>query len=132
MKKLALLGTLLISTFTSFAEDIDLQKSSFIWKGSKITGSYHSGPIQMKEASLDDGKGVFIADMNSIDDTTLEGKWKEKFLGHIKSSDFFDVEKYPTSKLVVEKIDNGYLYGQLTIKNKTHDVTVPLTKQGNV
>lgn len=132
MKTTVLIAALLLTSFTAMAENIDLGKSSFVWKGSKITGDFHTGPIKMKKAKLDNGKGEFVADMNSIEDTTLEGEWKKKFLGHIKSADFFDVAKYPTAKLKVEKIDNGYLYGKLTIKNKTHDVVVPFTKKGNV
>jgi polyisoprenoid-binding protein YceI len=86
----------------------------------------------MKKATLNNGKGEFVADMNSIGETTLTGEWKTKFLGHIKSADFFDVKKYPSAKLKINKVDNGYLYGTLTIKNKTHDVTVPFTKEGKV
>ncbi len=130
MKTTIILTALLFTSFSAMAENIDLGKSSFVWKGSKITGDFHSGPIKMKKATLKNGKGEFIADMNTIEDTTLKGEWKTKFLGHIKSGDFFDVKKYPTAKLKVEKIDNGYLYGKLTIKNKTHDVTIPFVKKG--
>lgn len=131
MKTTILLATLFFTSFSVMAENIDLSKSSFTWKGSKITGDFHTGPIKMKKATLDNGKGEFVADMNSIEDTTLEGEWKKKFLDHIKSGDFFNVAKYPTATLKVEKIDNGYLYGKFTIKNKTHAVTVPFVKNGN-
>lgn len=131
MKSRILTATLLLASFSSFADNIDLSKSSFVWKGQKIVGDFHSGPIQMKSAKLDNGKGEFIADMSTIEDTTLSGKMKGQFLSHIKSADFFDVQKYPTAKLKVDKLDNGYLYGTLTIKGKTHDVTVPFEKKGN-
>lgn len=131
MKLTLLLSTLLFTSFSVLAENIDLAKSSFTWKGSKVTGDYHSGPIKMKKATLDNGRGEFIADMNSIEDTTLEGEWKKKFLDHIKSEDFFNVAKYPTATLKVEKIDNGFVYGKLTIKNKTQSVVVPYTKNGD-
>ncbi len=129
MKKTIILAALFLTSLSAMGENIDLSKSSLIWKGSKITGDFHSGPIKIKKASLKNGKGEFVADMNSIGETTLKGEWKTKFLGHIKSGDFFDVKKYPTAKLQVEKIDNGYLYGKLTIKNKTHDVTIPFVKK---
>ncbi|MFG1501221.1 YceI family protein [Halobacteriovorax sp. XZX-3] len=129
--KFIILG-LILTSFTAMADNIDLARSSFVWKGTKITGDFHSGPIKMKSASLDNGRGSFVADMSSIDDTTLKGEWKSKFLSHIKSSDFFDVEKYPTAKLKIDKIDNGHLYGKLTIKGKTNAVTVPVTKKGKV
>jgi polyisoprenoid-binding protein YceI len=131
MKTKIILAALLLTSYSAMAENIDLGKSSFTWRGSKIVGDFHTGPIGMKKATLKDGKGEFVADMNTIEETTLEGEWKAKFLGHIKSEDFFNVKKYPSAKLKIEKIDNGYLYGTLTIKNKTHDVTVPFTKNGN-
>lgn len=130
MKNAVLLMTIFVS-MSVMAENIDLSKSSITWRGSKITGDFHTGPITIKNAKIKDGKGEIVVDMNSIDETTLNGEWKNKFLTHIKSEDFFDVKKYPTAQLKVEKIDNGYLYGKLTIKNKTHDVTVPFTKNGN-
>lgn len=130
MKAVIILTALVLTSFSAMAENIDLNKSSFTWRGSKVVGDFHSGSIAMKKATLEDGKGEFVADMNTIGETTLKGEWKTKFLGHIKSADFFDVKKYPTAKLKVEKIDNGYLYGTLTIKNNTHRVTVPFTKVG--
>ena len=99
MKTTFILTALLFTSISTMAESVDLNKSSFIWRGSKITGNSHSGSIKMKKATLKNGKGEFVADMNTIDDTTLKGEWKQKFLGHIKSGDFFDVQKYPTAKL---------------------------------
>ena len=57
MKTTVLIATLLLTSFTAMAENIDLGKSSFVWKGSKITGDFHTGPIKMKKAKLDNGKG---------------------------------------------------------------------------
>lgn len=132
LKNVMILVVLMATSFAAMGEEINLAKSSFTWKGSKITGDFHSGPIKMKKAILEDGKGEFIADMNSIDETTLEGEWKDKFLGHIKSDDFFSVAKYPTASLKVEKLEKGNLYGKLTIKNKTHDVKIPYVKKDGV
>ncbi|MEZ4873120.1 MAG: YceI family protein [Bdellovibrionales bacterium] len=85
----------------------------------------------MKNASIENGKGIIVADMNSIDETTLNGEMKSKFLTHIKSADFFEVKKYPTAQLAIEKLENGHLYGKLTIKGKTQDVTIPYKKSAN-
>jgi polyisoprenoid-binding protein YceI len=59
----------------------------------------------------------------------------EKRDGHLKSPDFFDVEKYPTMKFVstrVEQIDenNGRLIGNLTIKNVTKEVALDVEYAG--
>lgn len=120
-----------MSALSASAEQIDLNKSTLTWKGSKITGDSHSGPIKLKEATLNNGKGEFVVDMKSMDESYLTGEWKEKFLTHIKSADFFDVEKFPTAKLVIDKMDNGKLEGSLTIKDKVQKITVPYKKVGN-
>ncbi|MBT4792442.1 MAG: YceI family protein [Halobacteriovoraceae bacterium] len=130
MKFTMLLFALLVSVSIN-AETVNLKKSSFTWKGAKIVGDSHTGPIKMKEAVFKNGKGYFIADMTTIDATDLKGEWKTKFLKHITSDDFFAIKKYPTAKLEINKVDNGYMYGKLTVKDKSHDVTVPITKNGN-
>ena len=132
--KLILVLSLFLSTGL-LAKDVDLQKSSFKWLGTKVTGK-HVGIIKIKNASLKmkDSKlmsAKIVMDHNSISVTDLEGEWKQKFEGHIKSGDFFDVQKYPTSTLEVNKVDSKNLYGNLTIKGKTHAVVVPYSKKGN-
>lgn len=130
MKFYTILAAVFFFSAPAYGE-VDLSKSSFIWKGSKITGDFHTGPIKMKAATLKDGKGTFVADLNTIEDTTLTGKWNQKFISHIKSDDFFDVEKFPEAKLVLSKMENGIAHGKLTIKEKTNSVKIPYKKSGN-
>ena len=56
--------------------------------------------------------------------------------GHLRSPDFFDVEKFPelTFKSTrIEKKDNGYAaYGPLTIHGVTKEVAIPFTIAGTV
>ncbi|HJQ19675.1 MAG TPA: YceI family protein [Gemmatimonadaceae bacterium] len=53
---------------------------------------------------------------------------------HLKSGDFFDVEKYPEMRFVstkVERTAEGYkLTGDLTIKDVTKPVTLTVTEEG--
>lgn len=53
---------------------------------------------------------------------------------HLRSADFFDVEKYPTLRFVSTKAtrtDDGYtLAGNLTIKDVTKPVTLTVTEEG--
>ena len=126
-----LITALFLASAVVEAKTIDLSKSSFTWRGSKVIGDHHAGPIKMKTATFKNGKGEFVADLTTIGETTLSGEWKTKFLSHIKSGDFFDVKKYPTATLKINKLDSGYMYGDLTIKGKTHPVTAAYTKKGN-
>lgn len=125
-----ILSSLFVFALGVKAETIDLSKSKITWFGSKLTGDSHNGTIKISSAKVDNGKGQVVIDMKSIDEVNLKGEWKEKFLKHISGEDFFMIEKYPTAKLDIEKIDSNVLYGKLTIKDKTHDVTVPFKRNG--
>lgn len=116
-------------------ERIDVKESEVVWTGEKVTGT-HTGTINLEDGHFitEDGKlkgGEFAIDMNTITVTDLSGENKDKLEGHLKSDDFFGVETYPTSKLVIKSIaekGNG-TYGvvaDLTIKDETHPVTFDL------
>ena len=69
--------------------------------------------------------------MNSINCTDLEGEYKGKLEGHLKSNDFFGVAEHPQATLTftdVKEKGNG-LYsvtGDFTIKGKTNPATFDL------
>ncbi|WP_037320116.1 YceI family protein [Salegentibacter sp. Hel_I_6] len=136
----ALASTVIVSllSFTNVnaqEKKIDVKESSVQWEGEKVTGS-HYGTIDFKEGHfiVEDNEpkgGEFVIDMTSITVTDLEGEDKGKLEGHLKSDDFFGVQKYPNSKLVItsvaKKSDNTFgVVGDLTIKEDTHSVTFDL------
>ncbi len=121
--------------------DIDSTNSTVEWEGSKPTGKHH-GTINVIEGKvfLTDGKlvgGNFTIDMKSIKDLDLEdSESNAKLVGHLKSADFFDVEKYPTAKfeitdtkLIDNSTENYEVTGNLTMKEKTASVKFPATVQ---
>ena len=136
--KVVLILVLAMSTvaFTTISEkNVDVKQSKVIWKGYKVTGQ-HEGTINLKEGKLifEDQKltgGNFVIDMTSLGSTDLEGEWKGKLDGHLKSDDFFGVEKHPTANLVITNVENkGNKYsvtGDLTIKNITNSITFDMT-----
>ncbi|MCB0341719.1 MAG: YceI family protein [Pseudobdellovibrionaceae bacterium] len=142
--KIQWVSVLFLALFSStvFASEqtveFDLKKSSFKWSASKKVGDGHSGNIFLKSATgkVKDGKivgGEFVMDMASFTVMDLTGDWKKKFMDHVKSGDFFEVEKYPTAKLVVEKqINDNTLQAQMTIKDKTLPVVVRFAKNGSL
>ncbi len=116
---------------------VDTSKSELIWRGKKVTGEHH-GTIDLQSGSftLDGMKltgGSFVADMSSIKDLDIADKdMNGKLVGHLKSDDFFSVEKHPTAKFVVTKATpkSGGMVdvtGDLTIKGITKPVTFPVT-----
>ncbi|MBK8967501.1 MAG: YceI family protein [Saprospiraceae bacterium] len=135
MKKLfflPLLAVLVLAATTPETYKVDVTSSALTWKGYKVTGE-HAGTVKLKSGSLQftDGSltgGTFVIDMTSIKDTDLEGEWAAKLEGHLKSDDFFGVEKYPTSKFVISRAipqdskGNYKIIGNLTIKETTKEV----------
>jgi len=133
-----LLGTILLSTFLGvqlFAGnyEVDNSKSTVKWTGKKVTGQ-HNGTIDFKSGSLEvkDNKiegGTFKINMTTIENEDIKDESsKQKLVGHLKSDDFFSVDKYPVSTLVVKKVQhksgNDYSFtGDLTIKGVTHPVS---------
>jgi polyisoprenoid-binding protein YceI len=134
--KLFTLITLATLMTQSFAASVDLAKSSITWTATKKVGGGHTGELKLIKGSVEEKKGKliggeFTADINSFSVTDLKGKWAKKFLGHMKSADFFDVTKYPTSVFKISKIKNGKFYGDLIIKGKKKAIIIPYTKKGN-
>ncbi|NKI28084.1 YceI family protein [Arenibacter sp. 6A1] len=121
-------------------KEVKTAESTVTWKGYKVTGS-HYGTIALKEGALifDGDKltgGEFVVDMTTLIATDLEGEYRTKLEGHLKSDDFFGVTKNPTSKLVFKKVKatgkNSYkVTGDLTIKGITKPVTFDISVYGS-
>ena len=121
-------------------KQVKTSESTVTWKGYKVTGS-HYGTINLQSGSLSfDGDklvgGEFVVDMSSLISTDLEGEYKGKLEGHLKSDDFFGVEKHPTSALVFTDVKangkNSYeVTGNLTIKGITNAVTFDVSVYGS-
>lgn len=107
--------------------NVDTEKEKLEWIGEKVTGE-HKGTVELKSGWLawNDNKltgGEFLIDMTSIQDEDDN----QKLESHLKSDDFFGVEKYPTAKLVVTESSpfekgTATVKGHLTIKENTHPV----------
>ncbi len=130
-----------VSGLSAQSYKADTDKTMIKWTGEKVTGK-HWGYINLKsgELTLEDGKitgGTFIIDMSSIVDKDIEDDdYNKKLVGHLKSDDFFGVEKYPTAKLVITKAtdfkDNkADVRGDLTIKKTTESILFTVTKDGD-
>lgn len=114
---------------------VDSKQSTLLWTGKKVTGQ-HSGAISINSGELvAEGalikQGAFeinVASLTNTDITDAEGN--AKLVKHLKSDDFFGVEKYPTASFsivsVTLKSAGEYLVkGKLTIKGKTNDIEFP-------
>lgn len=118
-----------VNTEVLFENNVDVSSSTIHWKGYKPTGS-HNGTISLASGELKMEKGIiksgfFTVDMSTIKDADDSAKLE----GHLKSSDFFDVEAFPTAtfEITTSSIENGktMVTGDITIKGITKQVTFP-------
>lgn len=119
--------------FTTSADvKVDTSESFVAWKGYKVTGSHH-GKVMLKDGQInfEEGQlvgGGFTIDMSTISCEDLEGEWQQKLEGHLKSPDFFGVEKYPLATFAITKVvsrgtpGNYKVVGDLTIKETTKEI----------
>ena len=128
------------TTLKSEKKAIKIAESNVIWKGYKVTGSHH-GTIAIQSGELVFEKdqligGEFVIDMKSITVNDLQGEYKGKLEGHLKSDDFFGVANHPTSSLVFTNVEpsgkNAYtVTGDLTIKDITKPITFTISIYGS-
>jgi polyisoprenoid-binding protein YceI len=132
-----------ISSLGLFAQTqkVNSEKSTINWLGKKI-GGQHEGLIKLKSGVLEEKggeivSGSFVIDMTSLTNTDLtDSDYNQKLVGHLKSDDFFGVEKFPTATLNITKatkFSNGKasVTGNLTIKGKTEPITFDFVKKEN-
>ena len=134
-----------VATADGKAYTVDTQSSSIEWKGYKVFKSEntsHFGTMNFlnSEVSIKDNKlvaGKFTADVKSLTNVDLKDdkESSDKLNGHLKSPDFFDVEKFPTATFEITKVTdattgdyNSIIEGNLTIK----DITKPTKFNANV
>ena len=117
--------------------NVNVDNSTVTWIGSKPTGS-HNGSVALKSGNIvvENGNvksGEFTIDMTTIKvlDIPADKGANADLVGHLKHSDFFNVEKFPTAKFVVasSEVKDGKVIvtGNLTIKDVTKSITIPAT-----
>lgn len=116
---------------------------SFVqWTGFKIGGK-HTGKIEVSKGQLQFIDNVlkggnFEIDLTTISNTDIEDADNQaKLVTHLKSPDFFDVEKNPKATFVIDKVipygksgENQTKYkitGQLTLKGITKTIKFEAT-----
>ncbi len=132
--KLLVIAFVALTLFAFNAETIkpiNVEESIVKWTGYKVTGQ-HEGTISLDSGALifEGNKltgGKFVMDMTTINTTDIEGDYKAKLDGHLKSDDFFGVKKHKAALLNFTSVkQNGNKYfikGDLTIKGITNEVT---------
>jgi polyisoprenoid-binding protein YceI len=124
----------------SYMLTVDPSRSTLNWTAKKVGGE-HSGTVKIANGTLQVRSnrlvgGTFSMDMTTITDTDITNEgMNAKLTTHLKSEDFFSVEKHPKSTFTLTKVapiakakagePNYTVTGNLTIKGITHRVTFP-------
>jgi polyisoprenoid-binding protein YceI len=119
---------------------VDLNSSRVEWTGKKVTGK-HTGTINISRGEVIIDKdnitgGSIEIDMKTIVNTDLSDKeYNNKLINHLKSDDFFSVEKFPVSKFEITAVSpysdaqkpgyNMIIKGNLTIKGVSKGISFP-------
>jgi polyisoprenoid-binding protein YceI len=124
---LTLVGIFLVNVGAQNKLTADTTQTKLLWLGEKVTGQ-HTGTIKLQSGWLNwqDNKivsGEFNIDMASLKETENNSN----LMKHLKSDDFFGVEKFPVAKLVITgstPFDKGagVVTGTLTIKGITNPI----------
>ncbi|MFL2569739.1 MAG: YceI family protein [Flavobacteriales bacterium] len=120
-----------LQSFTVEKEDVKIKDSALTWVGSKVTSS-HEGTIELKSGylTLENNNlvgGEFVIDMTTIVCTDLSGKGKASIENHLKSDDFFSVDKFPAASLTIldvkkNELDQYQVNANITIKGITQKI----------
>ena len=112
----------------------DTEKTTLSWLGEKVLGQ-HTGTIRLQSGWLGWKDNRIVSGEFTIDMTTIkDNDSNQKLEGHLKSVDFFGVEKFPTSKLFItgsDAFDKGtaVVRGNLTIKGITNTIEFKASMQ---
>jgi polyisoprenoid-binding protein YceI len=98
---------------------------------SKVRGRFAavSGVIQLDESDLANSSVVAEIDAASIDTR------QEQRDAHLRSADFFDVERFPAIRFSSTRVERGggddfKVHGELTIRDVTRPVVLTVTDEG--
>jgi polyisoprenoid-binding protein YceI len=114
---------------------IDTKESLMTWKCSMVFADKggHNGYVSISKGELMFEKDQLVGGKVEVDMNTVADEHRNSdnsLIEHLKSADFFDAEKFPTSAFSITKVtspagDTINITGNLTIKGITHEVSFP-------
>lgn len=106
--------------------------SKIEWVGGKASGDTHAGGFKVFTGKVTLGEDGKVSKVAFDVDTTSAYSDADKLTTHLKSKDFFEVEKYPkaafVSTAITEKAAGEFTHevtGNMTIREITKEITFP-------
>ncbi|MBV41881.1 MAG: lipid-binding protein [Crocinitomicaceae bacterium] len=123
------------TAFSDGKYQINQELSTCNWIGTEITTETHTGTLNVYKGSVQvtDNRvssGFIAMDMASLNVTDLSGRAKDRLEGHLKSDDFFGVDKHPFAELKLESVKTkegqSFAGGILVIRGINHPISFPV------
>ena len=139
MKNITFLISIFLITTSSLAQEYSLNTSSseLKWTGTELTTKIHYGSIGFKSGTitLSEGQpvsGKFVVNMTTLKNEDLPEAYRGRLEGHLKSDDFFSVDKFSEAILEItgsNKLSSGSfdVNGNLTIKGITEPISFSMS-----
>lgn len=144
MKTYKILMTLaFLITYQIVAQELvlDTSLSKLKWTGTEITSKTHYGSLIFKSGTITmennkPVKGEFVVDMTTLKNEDVPEAYRGRLEGHLKSDDFFSVDKFPEAVLKINSSsflnsEKYNLEGDLTVKGITHPISLSITTMKN-
>lgn len=105
---------------------VKTEESKFGWVGRKVVGE-HYGTVDIKSGNVFVKDGEIEAGSVTMDMTTIVCEDSKAVEGHLKKSDFFEIDKYSEASFEVSSIEKK---DKADEEGRTHMVTGNLTIKG--
>lgn len=119
---------------------IDAENSRLEWIGRSLNNRHYGRiAVQRGELFIAGGRmssGSIVFDMNTIENLDLQDPtWRDMLIRHLKSDDFFAVERFPTASFTLTgweaqegaspEAPNGIVAGDLSVRDVTRSISFP-------
>lgn len=100
---------------------VNTAQSKLVWKAEKVTGK-HDGTVKLSAGEITVANDKLVAGSFTIDMTSIavvdikDPDMNAKLLGHLKSDDFFSVDKHKTATFVITSVTPASQAGSYTVK----------------
>ena len=129
--KLGLVAVLTVGALYAGNYNVDTTHSNVGFKIKHMMISNVKGQFDKFSSTFEyDEKTKQVLSLSAKIDASSINTAQAKRDGHLKSADFFDVEKYPTITFKLAKIENDKAYGELNMHGVTKNIVLDFENNG--
>jgi polyisoprenoid-binding protein YceI len=133
LKKIVLAGSLLVSVLYAGDYDVDLSHSNIGFKVKHLMLSNAKGTFDKFTGNYeyDEKNGVLKSLNGNIYTNSINTKEKDRDK-HLQAEDMLDTSKFPNIFFSLTKVQDDFIYGNITIKGITKNIKLNYINNGHV